>query len=134
LNPFPSLTFSRRDYTAVPELDRYDPEDLASDQEEDEMGYLERRKVTDLLNQRDRERRTTREDRIDELADYEVQDDVAARHGVFHTHYGTVGDDREIDDEEDEQEVEYRELEVNLEVCPPSSCLVLSETQIVIGL
>jgi hypothetical protein len=112
------LTVLLRDYTAVPELDRYDPEDLASDQEEDEMSYLERRKVTDLLNQRDKERRTTREDRIDELADYDVHDDTAARHGVFHTHYGTVGDDRDVDEEEEEQEVEYRELEVNLEVGP----------------
>jgi hypothetical protein len=53
-----------RDYAAVPELDRYDEEDLASDKDVDEMSYAERRRVTDMLNQRDRERMTSREARI----------------------------------------------------------------------
>jgi hypothetical protein len=52
----------------VPELDRYDAEDLASDQEEDRMSYAQRRQVTDLLNRRDQERRTSREARIGNLA------------------------------------------------------------------
>lgn len=80
------------------------------------MSYAERRKVTELLNKRDQERRTTREERIDELADYDVADDRDDQRGVFRTHYGTIGDDREDVDEDEDQEVEYRDLEVNLEV------------------
>jgi hypothetical protein len=108
------------------------------------MSYTERRQVTDLLNQRDRERRTTREDRIgflhplfassndlnsaDELADADVHDDGAGRQGVFRTHYGTVGDDRDMEDDDDEQEVEYREMEVNLEVSlSPKSYLCVDD-------
>mmetsp|Transcript_3003 Transcript_3003/g.4568 ORF Transcript_3003/g.4568 Transcript_3003/m.4568 type:complete len:949 (+) Transcript_3003:31-2877(+) len=102
-----------QDYTAVPELDRYDANDLASDKEEDRMTYAQRRHVTEMLDQRDRERMTTRETRIDELADYDVQD-TAPSAGVFRTHYGTVGDEGAID-EEDEAEDQYKELDVNLE-------------------
>ena len=51
---------------------------------------------------------------LDELADYDVQD-TAPSAGVFRTHYGTVGDEGAID-EEDEADDQYKELDVNLEV------------------
>ena len=53
------------------------------------------------------------------MADDDVDDDRGNQEGIFRTHYGTIGDDREEDrDDEDEenQDLQYRDLEVNLEV------------------
>lgn len=99
------------DYAAVPELDRYDADDLASDAEEDGMTYQQRREVNELLDKRDMERRARREDRMNELTG--AGDTAGAPVvGQFRS-YGTIADDREEDDEQDQNQ--YVETDVNLE-------------------
>ena len=99
-----------RDYTAVPELDTYDEGDLASDADGEDLSYRQRQAVDELLDQRDRELRTRKEDRIDALAGV---DEEVVHTGRFRA-YGTIDDDRDDDDVPDE--TVYRETEVNLEV------------------
>ena len=98
------------DYNAVPELDRYDANDLASDVEEDVMTYQQRQAVNELLDKRDVERRARREDRMNELTG--AADGQAPVVGQFRS-YGTIADDRE--DVEDEVQNQYVETDVNLE-------------------
>ena len=62
-----------------------------------------------MLDQRDRELRTRKEDRIDALAGI---DEEIVHTGRFRA-YGTIDDDRDVDDLPDE--TVYRETEVNLE-------------------
>lgn len=75
------------------------------------MTYQQRREVSELLDKRDLERRARREDRMNELTG--VGDSAAAPAiGQFRS-YGTIADDREEDDEQDQNQ--YVETDVNLE-------------------
>lgn len=74
------------------------------------MTYQQRREVADLLDKRDMERRARREDRMNELTGMGERD--VSRAAIFKS-YGTIADDREDDEE---QENKYVETDVNLEV------------------
>ncbi len=74
------------------------------------MTYQQRREVSELLDRRDVERRARREDRMNELTGAAEGQD-AARATKFKS-YGTIADDREEVDQEDNK---YVETDVNLE-------------------
>jgi DNA replication licensing factor MCM2 len=89
-----------RDYAAIPELDKYDDEDLASDNGDyAALDYQTRRQIDETLDRRDREeRRTRREDMVDDLVG--IANQPQARVETFRR-YGSAALERGSEEEDD---------------------------------
>eukprot|EP01041_Mallomonas_annulata_P002923 gene2923-5737_t len=102
------------DYAAVPELDVYDANDLASDDGEYGMTAQQRRAADDVINARLRERQARKDQRFLEtgIDDDDESIDLGQR-AIRLQPRDEIDEDSDLDDDNNQQQ--YTEQEVNLE-------------------
>ena len=117
-----------RDYTAVPELDRYDHEYLAGNEYFQPMGADSRREVEEKLNKRDEDEKRTKDSRINQLTGTTRN---PMTDGYFKNYIKRRDDTVEEDDDMDRaDEFIYKEEDVNLEAFEVPLRLVSIQVQV----
>ena len=99
----------------MPELDQYEQEYLAEDEDFVPMAYGDRRQVDDMLNERDEMERLNKSSRMDQLIGEGLGRQTTTDTGQFIYRSYINDDDGDEMNEDDNNQTEYKDEELNLE-------------------